>query len=241
MPPPLREACPQYDAELLHDVLLLHARTEGAKAAFAFGVYDAVQLPHAVRGSALLRCAGLLKALLSASPAGHVRYSDLKMSLKHVGMQLPEVHLQGRWRHASVDDWAGATAERCMVLLAHLRRLHQSSQRLAQCSAKLTEPEGWELADLLSRLEPDRSPLQRGTTMGSMAESVVSDGGRQVRLSPRSGLQEHKTNDPNPIFYAMSTIDSINNFYIDADLQNIKIIIFDAGLGALIKDFSVLV
>ena len=154
MPPPLREACPQYDVELLHDVLLLHARTEGARAAFAFGVYDAVQLPHAVRGSALLRCASLLKALLSASPQGMFRYSDLKMSLKHVGMQLPEVHLQGRWRNASVDDWAGATAERCMVLLAHLRRLHHSSTRLAQCSSKLTEQEGWELADLMSRLEP---------------------------------------------------------------------------------------
>ena len=68
-----------------------------------------------------------------------------------------------------------------MVLLAHLRRLHHSSLRLTQCSSKLSEPEQDDLADLLSRLGPDRSPFNRGM---SMAESVVSDG---IRMSPRSG------------------------------------------------------
>ena len=100
-------------------------RSEGAKVAFAFGVYDAVQISHAVRGSALLRCAGVLKALLAATPQGMLRYSDPKMCLKNVGMQMPELQ-QGRWRNSSLDAWSGATAERCMVLLAHLRRLHHS-------------------------------------------------------------------------------------------------------------------
>jgi hypothetical protein len=178
-----REACPDYDIEVLYDVLLNHARTEGAKVAFSFGIYDAVQISHAVRGSALLRCAGVLKALLAAAPQGMFRYSDLKMCLKNVCMQMPELQ-QGRWRNASLDDWAGGTAERCMVLLAHLRRLHHSSVRLAQCSSKLSEPEQDELADLLSRLAPEKMPFNRGM---SMAESVISDGGRFPQMSPRSG------------------------------------------------------
>ena len=73
---------------MLYDDLLNHARSEGAEVAFAFGVYDAVQISHAVRGSALLRCSG---PLLAATPQGMVRYSDLKMCLKNVGMQMPEL------------------------------------------------------------------------------------------------------------------------------------------------------
>ena len=42
-----RTACPEYDVEVLYDVLLNHAPSEGAKVAFAFGVYDAVQTGHA--------------------------------------------------------------------------------------------------------------------------------------------------------------------------------------------------
>ena len=76
-----REACPEYDVEVLYDVLLNHARSEGAKVAFAFGVCDAVQTGHAVRRSALLRCSGVLRAMLAATPQGMVRYSDLKSCL----------------------------------------------------------------------------------------------------------------------------------------------------------------
>ena len=183
-----REACPEYDVEVLYDALLNHARSEGAKVAFAFGVYDAVQISHAARGSALLRCSGVLRALLAATPQGMVRYSDFKMCLKNVGMQMPELQ-QERWRISSLDDWAGATAERCMVLLAHLRRFHHSSVRLARCSSKLSGPEQDELADLLSRLEPDRSPFNRGTSMTSRAESVGSDGFRVIRDQVRPGTQ----------------------------------------------------
>lgn len=212
-----REACPEYDVEVLYDVLLNHARSEGAKVAFAFGVYDAVQTGHAVRGSALLRCSGVLKAMLAATPQGMVRYSDLKMCLKNVGMQMPELQ-QGRWRNSSLDDWAGRTAERCMVLLAHLRRLHHSSVRLAQSSSKLSEPEQDELADLLSRLGPDRSPFNRGMSMTSMAESVVSDG---IRMSPRSGPPRDTnlmTQTPQ-VFTQGPHLRS--NIFIDAAKQNI--------------------
>ena len=196
-----REACPKYDVEVLYDTLLTHARTEGSKVAFSFGVYDAVQISHAIRGSALLRCAGVMKALLAAVPQGMVRYSDLQMCLKSVATQMPELQ-HGRWRNASADEWGGAIAERCMVLLAHLRRLRRSSTRLAQCTSKLTLPEQDELASLLARLQLARSPLDRtmsmtsGTGAAADRDDASDHGVRCRRLDASSGGERRRLPSP---------------------------------------------
>ena len=197
----------------------------------------AEQISHAVRSSALLRCSGVLKALLAATPQGMVRYSDLNMCLKNVGMQLPGLQ-QGRWRTPSLDDWAGATAGRCMVLLAHLRRRHHSSARLAQCSSKLSEPGQDELADLVSRLGPDRSPFNKGTSMTSMAEPVVSDG---LRMNLKSGPPRDTnlmTQTPQVFFTQGPHLRS--KVVSSMLMKQIKILMFDAGLRTLITGLSVL-
>ena len=115
-----REVCPEYDVEVLYDVLLNHARSEGAKVAFAFGVYDAVQTGHAVRGSALLRCSGVLKAMLAATPQGIGEVlgpQDVPQERRHADARTPAGTmaqlLAGRlgWTHSrAVHGVAGASA-----------------------------------------------------------------------------------------------------------------------------------
>lgn len=103
-----REACPEYDVEVLYDALLTHARTEGAKGAFAFGGSDAIRASHAVRGAALLGNS-VLEAVLTATPHGMVMYTDLKMCIKNIGFQMPELqHSRPAWRRASLDDLGGS-------------------------------------------------------------------------------------------------------------------------------------
>ena len=194
--PVARDPCPEYNLDTVQGCILEHVHREGAARAFELGVYAGVHTAHAVRGSSLLKCGALLQALVTGLPYARVRYGDLKAVLKNVGLQAPEVVTQGpsRWRSWTVDEWAGATAERLMVLLAHVRRLHHSQLRFAQCVAKLSDPETAQLQDLLCRLQPNREGLARTSSSGSLARAPGHDGAAtEDELEQEPGEQAQRT------------------------------------------------
>ena len=147
-----REACPEYDVEVLYDALLTHARTEGAKGAFAFGGYDAIQASHAVHGAALLGNSGVLEAVLTATPRGMVRYTDLKMCIKNQEHRLPDAGAAAQSYSVAVrlaGRLGGSDGRTADGVLAHLRRLHQSSVRLTQAQSKMSLQDKQSLQQLI--------------------------------------------------------------------------------------------
>ena len=133
-----RLPAPAYCIADLKAALLGLVKRRGSRNALDMGLYSSIMLGHAVRGRGLAELEPLISCLLSVSPAGILKHGDLKKAILSVSMEIDGLCPLGPGQ--SLDRWASQKAERCFVVLNHVRRLAQSPVRWRQSIRSLDSP-----------------------------------------------------------------------------------------------------
>jgi hypothetical protein len=148
-PSTIREPTPEYNVEDLRAELEGYVRREGVSRAFNFGVYKSVSLGQAARGTGILALVGMLTTFLTVSKYVIFKLNDIKSALAHCCDEVEGL------KPASMGKsrWCSDTAERCMTIMAHLRRIAGSELRFRQCASKLDDEKKAQLRQLCDQVE----------------------------------------------------------------------------------------
>ena len=156
---------PELCTEHLNDILDSHVRSHGLEHCFRFEPYgESLMRGSACNAAGLVKAKAFVCALAHAAPSLTVKYRELKDCLAALAMRwkglVAKVSLHQQ------ENWPGSTASKIMVLLAHVRRLHDP-QKFKECCSKATE---WQIQQLeilrdlaLAAREEDQRPALKKT------------------------------------------------------------------------------
>jgi hypothetical protein len=202
-----RPPTPEVDRDVLMEALTDHVKTTGIVACFAFHQYAAIPVGNAVNGKGLLAVAALIIVLLHVNSSGMYKYLDLKWCFSQLGLQFQDLKPESR----PLDRWAGDLAERCMCVLAHLRRIATSTVRWRQCARTLADDSVRQLRFLVGLIsgldedDPEPADAKASTEAApSVARRATLDPDLDLSPPPRAALrnkQRAKADDAATVMY----------------------------------------
>ena len=202
-----RPPTPEVDRDVLMEALTDHVKTTGIVACFAFHQYAAIPVGNAVNGKGLLAVAALIIVLLHVNSSGMYKYLDLKWCFSQLGLQFQDLKPESR----PLDRWAGDLSERCMCVLAHLRRIATSTVRWRQCARTLADDSVRQLRFLVGLIcglnedDPEPADAEAATEAApSVARRATLDPDLDLSPPPRAALrnkQRAKADDAATVMY----------------------------------------